>query len=556
MEKMSNNTPHKKSRLDLAKLWQDRRMRSILLSGALILLCVAVYVVLLLTVLQPDEETLIPTVGNHGEQVSPNGNPYIVDMIKKDQLRGVKVVNKKGGFHYYRGEDGQFYFEGAEAIIYETGSDYTNGTAAPEEAGDVLGSISMTLALETYVCQLVTLEEVVGARSELAAYGLEGEGYASLYLTYVDGQGQEVTSHVVFGNPAADGSGYYARLEGRDAIYIMPDTYITRCIFADVKDYFLPQVAVSVSSATYMEAQSIVIKKHGKEFVAIRHVTDEEYTQNGEVFTHVFTYPDGYYPSADALQKVFGQYLNFAGDSVVEYNITERIKDEAQKDSVYEMLRLYSLLDENNQWICEVKFDHEECDSLIYISEKLQVQEEGAPENAEPSYVYYVYSPDFDTIVEFSAEDIPWAEWDLLSFLDTHSYSVTIDNTASIELHYGETRAKFTLDGTGDKLKVTASNGVAVVTDNFRQLYKAILFTTLDGYADQPEGATEILSMKITLRDGKVYDYKFYGMTARKAYYTLNGSGEFYINRDYVKQIISATNGLLAGETITVEKKQ
>jgi hypothetical protein len=61
--------------------------------------------------------------------------------------------------------------------------------------------------------------------------------------------------------------------------------------------------------------------------------------------------------------------------------------------------------------------------------------------------------------------------------------------------------------------------------------------------------------MKISLRDGTTYDYEFFGMTARKAYYSLNGSGQFYINRDYVKQIISACTAVMNGDEVVVDRK-
>ena len=159
-------------------------------------------------------------------------------------------------------------------------------------------------------------------------------------------------------------------------------------------------------------------------------------------------------------------------------------------------------------------------------------------------------------IAEFDAADLEWVEWDLLKLLDNHSFSVSIDNVSTIELSYEDTNCKFTLQGSGKDLKVTSSNGIKVDTDNFRQLYKAILFTTTEGYADKPAEAESILKLKVQLRDGTEYDYEFFGMTARKAYYTLNDSGEFYINRDYVKQIISACSGILKGETVTVDRKK
>ena len=116
-----------------------------------------------------------------------------------------------------------------------------------------------------------------------------------------------------------------------------------------------------------------------------------------------------------------------------------------------------------------------------------------------------MYSPDFDLIAEFDAADLEWVEWDLLKLLDNHSFSVSIDQVSTIELSYEDTNAKFNLQDAGDNLKVTSANGVKIDTDNFRQLYKAILFTTMEGYADKPAEADSILKLKIRLRDGKEY---------------------------------------------------
>jgi hypothetical protein len=273
-----------------------------------------------------------------------------------------------------------------------------------------------------------------------------------------------------------------------------------------------------------------------------------------ELFTHVFTNPEGYYPSTDSLQKILETFVNFSGEEVVEFNLSDKLSDPEKYEEAQKIFRLYSLADADNNWNYELYYKYKDFDITLYISTRLEVTD--SQEDAEESkYIYYVYSPDFDLIVEFDAEKLSWVEWDLLTLLDNHSFSVSIDQVASIELSYEDTHAKFTLQNTDSNLAITSSNGVKVVTDNFRQLYKAILFTTMDGYAVQPEEAAQILQMRILLRDGKEYSFDFYGMTARKAYYTLNGSGEFYVNRDYIKQIISACNGILAGETVVVDRK-
>lgn len=553
-EKMSK--PEQKNGFSLSSLWKNKRTRSILVSAGVIVFCALIYVVLLMTVLKPDDtdsKKELPTEGNHGEEMS-SGRPFVIDPVEVDLVTGIKVENEFGGFNYYKGEDGQFYFEGAEAMFYDQTSDWMKGTEG-QDLSNLMDSVSMVDSLVNLMRYMLSTEEVVGYdKDNLAVYGLDGRGKAAVTLSYLNEKNEVESETVFFGSPTVSGNGYYVMVEGRDALYILQDTYITRCIFTDVKSYLLPQVAPPVSATAYVDVLELTIKKKGETFASIRDLTDEEYKQAGELFTHVFTSPEGYYPSTDNLQILLENFVSFTGESVVEYGIAERLQDPQQREEVQKLFRHYSLTDSENRWVYELYYKYPSFNTTVYVSEKLKVEQTDA--NAEAQYIYYVYSPDFDVIVEFDAADLDFVEWDLLKILDNHSFSVSIDHVNTIELSYDNTNAKFTLQGTGNDLKVTSANGVKVDTDNFRQLYKAILFTTMDGYAEKPTEAESILKLKIRLRDGTEYDYEFFGMTARKAYYTLNGSGEFYINRDYVKQIISACTGILNGETVTVDRKK
>ncbi len=540
-----------KGKFSLRTMWQDKRMRSILISAAIILVCALIYVVLLFTLLRPEEEKVLPTVGNHGEEMA-SGRPFVIDPVEVDMVESIEVENEFGGFLYYKSDDGQFYFKGAEAMFYDQTSDWMDG-ASEQDLSDIMQSVSMVDSLVNLTRYMLSTEEVVGYDKEnLAAYGLEGRGKAAVTLTWKTKDGGTEKATVFFGNPTVSGSGYYVMAEGRDALYILADTYITRCIFTDIKSYLLPQVAPSVSTTEYINVKELSIKKKGETFAAIRILNEEEAKQTGDLFTHMFTSPAGYYPSTDHLQALLEHFVSLSGEEVIEYDITRRLQDPNQRDEIKELFRHYSLMDSSDRWIYELHYAYESFDITLYISEKLQVTN---AESSEDAFIYYVYSPDFDLIAEFKAEDLSFVEWDLLYLLDNHSFSVSIDQVSTIELSYENTHAKFTLQDTGENLKVTSSNGVKVDTDNFRQLYKAILFTTMDGYADKPENSDLILKLDIILRDGQEYRYEFYGMTARKAYYSLNGSGEFYINRDYVKQIITACTGILEGKTVTVDRK-
>ncbi len=545
-----NKKTEPKLKFSFSEIWSNPRGRAIFLSAAVIIVCAILYVVLLFTVLRPEEEAEpLPTIGNHGEKME-NGRPFVMDPIQIDALQGIRVENEFGGFYYYRGSDNEFYFEGAEHMLYDQSSDWMNNTS--QDFSDLMQSVSMVDSLMNLVRYMLSTEEVVGYdKADLAKYGLADRGQAAVTLEYLDGD-QKVSKTVYFGNKTVNGNGYYVMLEGRDALYILGDTYITRCLFTDVKNYFLPQVAPSVSSNTYNEVQELTIRKKGETFASIRALTEEEIKLTAELFTHMFTTPAGYYPSTDNLQKLLESFVSFVGEEVVEFDLTRRLSNPETRDEIQKLFRLYSLTDSENNWNYELYYKYQNFDITLYISSRLEVEGE---EGAEKKYIYYVYSPDFDLIAEFDAEKLFFVEWELLTLLDNHSFSVSIDQVATMELSYEDTHAKFTLQDEGNNLKVSSSNGVPVVTDNFRQLYKAILFTTMDGYAVQPEESAKILTLKIILRDGKEYLFDFYGMTARKAYYTLNGSGEFYVNRDYVKQIISACNGILAGEEVTVDRK-
>ncbi|MBR7164822.1 MAG: DUF4340 domain-containing protein [Clostridia bacterium] len=441
-------------------------------------------------------------------------------------------------------------------MLYDENVAWNEEGFSEEQLQDMLSALPITSSLVNFASYLLADQELVGYdKDNLASYGLADGGKASMTVNYLDDDGKETTKTVYIGSQVLSGSGYYCMLEGREAVYILADGHsVGRCMFSDEKAFMLPQVYPNVSTSVYTDVSSLSIKKHGTEFLSLRKVTEEEYKQNGELFTHIFENPQGYYPSPENLQTLLYTFTSFKGEEVMEYGITKRLQDLDQRESINEMFTLYSLMDQNREWTYEITVAYPDFDCTLYISEKLEISVEGVQDDAK-EYVYYIYSPDFDCIVEFKAEEIDWVEWDLLTFMDNHSFAVSIDNVSALEMKYEGVDAKFTLSETGNNLKVQSSTGITVETNNFRQLYKAILFTTMDGYADQPGEASPILSMKITLRDGTVYDYVFYGLTARKAYYSLNGSGQFYINRDYVKQMMNACTGILNGEEVTVERK-
>ena len=64
-----------------------------------------------------------------------------------------------------------------------------------------------------------------------------------------------------------------------------------------------------------------------------------------------------------------------------------------------------------------------------------------------------------------------------------------------------------------------------------------------------------ILTMKVTDTDGGVKEMKFYRLTARKAYLTVNGEGGFYVMTDRVEKIISDSQKFFSNTPIDAMSK-
>lgn len=104
-------------------------------------------------------------------------------------------------------------------------------------------------------------------------------------------------------------------------------------------------------------------------------------------------------------------------------------------------------------------------------------------------------------------------------------------------------------------------------TDHFRNLYRTLLFTSItDSYEMSAEQEAALLAdpnallmtLTITASDeqfsengtSKTEVYKFYKISARKAYLTINGGGGFYVLTDRLEKIVSDTQRFFSLEPI------
>lgn len=509
--------------------------------GAVVLLAV-VYVILLNTVLKTEEKP-----------VQTDTQIRLYDSIGAEDLESVVVKNSNGSFRLYRGTDGELYFEGAEALIYDS---------------------YMTSLLSSDARSPVASRAVDGYDANaLSVYGLaDGSESARVTVTSSDG-----TVHVIrLGSKLVDSSGYYAMTSGSDRLFVL-DNYYGVVFCADLCDFLAPQVANPVSSGPQgIALKEFEMREQGETVVRIEPApeTDSE-LMLGAVSGYIITEPESRPAddfavahllggsSSDDEKKTIG--LNaMTGTRVVEYSVNSRVDalkkylDDDGEDSssspyleqareALGMLIGYGMLDkETGVFAKEIEYTCGDDYNYLIVS---SVDENGK---------VFVYSQAYDVIVEFEAEQVDWLFWTLDNFSLRSLFSAYVYDLELFEITSPSVSARFVVDavtGENNTLRSVTDeiSSEEVEPDLFKQLYRCFLQFDSEGTIAPEEGADLLLNVRVRLRDGSETVFSFYDTDgARKSWYTENGviSG-YYVNRDYVKDLIAYTGMTLRGESFT-----
>lgn len=167
---------------------------------------------------------------------------------------------------------------------------------------------------------------------------------------------------------------------------------------------------------------------------------------------------------------------------------------------------------------------------------------------------YYAMNMTQRTICTVPCSTVAFLDYELIDYVDEYIFQMNIDNLSSVEVKTRNSHETFLL--TGDKKDLIVkkqSDGEAVDTKTFRQFYIDVLLVTLTGKADSYDTSNEVLAYTFTTRDGRTFEYKFYDISTTKVFYTVDGKGEFYVNRDSVTKVINNFDMLLSGQTFMSE---
>lgn len=437
---------------------------------------------------------------------------FMVEPLGMEEISEITVKNREHSYRLYRGEDGEIYFEGAEYVLYRQ---------------------NMIAYLRSSVAYLAVSGKV-DKPEDMAEYGLTEEAcQCDFSVTSTEGE----TYRVLIGDELVSAEGYYARLIDSEEVYVLASS-LQDCLFGDVNFFLSGQVATALSEDQYYQVTDFHIEREGKPFVTIELIAEDEKTED-DISTHRVVYPARYEPNTDLVSRIFKSFVSFVGEEVVAYDLAEM-----EPEAFAGLMEEYGFVSDNTaEMYCRVSYSCQGLDTELFVS---RVDEEKG--------VVYVYSPGFDIIAAFAKESLAWVEYDLMEYTQTELYARSVDRIASIGVKGAEIDTVFTLTH-GEKasdLRVRSERG-EVDTHDFRQFYTQLLYVKNGGYADVPDNYqdSESLRLTITRRSGEAQEFVFYDIETRKSYYTVDGQGVFYVNRDYVKALLTAAAQLLSGESVT-----
>ena len=254
---------------------------------AIILLAVvAVLAVLYFAVLSPllrtdepaDETQLLP-----GELMDSSGYIMMFERIEQSNISSISVHNSYGDWEMYKASDGNFYIRDHESVPYNKSAFSSLVVAAGYSA--TLGRVSDS-------CTGDALEE----------YGLTGD--CSYYVIKSVG-GAEYKVYI--GDLIPTAGGYYARLEGRDAVYIIASDARTT-LLAPVNAMAHSMVTYPLSSTKYYAVKDFYIMRGDDMKIWVDYTANEDGTGGYDTKA-----PQGYNASSDTLGTILSKFTEFAG---------------------------------------------------------------------------------------------------------------------------------------------------------------------------------------------------------------------------------------------------
>ncbi len=447
-----------------------------------------------------------------GEALGTNNTLLLYEKLTKDDIAKIEVDNEKGGYGFvYSGINKKFSLIGHVNAPYDT---------------------TLLSSLTSSVGQMGASERLYEDCDDFTEYGLdEAANPVSYTLTTREG-----AVHTVYiGDKTPSGQGYYARYAGRDAVYIVGTT-IAKTIFSSLEEMLTPRLALTMAQNDYFMIRKFTLMRGDETALQVMYLDEEEQKAAAAITAYKMLAPANYSLNSTNYLTALEAIMDFTGKSTLAYKPTD------------EELAAFGL----DTAAFGIYYTYGGIDQAVEFSEK---NEDGN---------YYAYSSYYDLIAEVDGEQLAWLEWESVKWVDYPVFMKNINDIKTVKVESDTASYTFTLDGVDTELTVFENESkTAPDVSIFRKFYHVLLTIHMQDYVYEDldrEAADALvlesepyLALTIETRAGQVTEYKFYPYSTRRAYYTVNGEGEFYVLRDKVTKVITDAEKLMAGEMIDPE---
>ncbi len=365
---------------------------------------------------------------------------------------------------------------------------------------------------------------------------------------------------VYIGDETLANDGYYVRVPGKDAIYVLG--YSIEKDLLGTSEYLIDFGLVYPTDMNrYFLVNNFTLRKGGEDFISINFVNADERDEFNSMGIHRLSYPNGYFASqlyTSVLTKFSATDTlgsnNFMATEIISYNVDEKaLADYGINPNApaYELSFGSPIMDENDTVVA-------------FFPNYLCFSEKQRDENGDN--FYYVYSASKGTLCRIEEITVDFLEWGLDKWVSPYIFQTNILNVDKIS--FESAKGTYTFKLTGDAERV---NGVSEIgsgydggIENFRNLWKSMLMLTHDGYFDLGDAEKDflvnsadnkMLTISMLTHAGRTREISFYRYTDRRVFYTIDGVGEFYLPITMVEKVIADVERFMSGETIDPEAR-
>ena len=386
-------------------------------------------------------------------------------------IASIEVHNEKGSYKFVRDENEEFVIEGDEDAPF-----------AAESFAQLAVACGYTLSTRRLADPLrlpdgkidyaeYGLDKEIRVRTETDADGNEIEveyeySPAWYIITTMTGESHRVT----IGDMTVTGTGYYARYEDRETIYVIGASAISDLLLGRIEDFITPMIVYPMTLTDYFNVSDFRIydnidytaiytalaEKFGEdeigseEFLAeyerlfdlhSHKVCDFYYSdleeRKGSMYAYTpyiskLEYAAGYYLDSNNIDLVLNAFYQTQFGEVVKLSPSdEELEACGLVDAPYVVGFLFKTQNEKGETVYVENF--------VEISEK---NEDG---------MFYAYSETYDMIVTVDESSFHFLEWDDTYWYDDSYIQMSISNIDSIIIESPAFKTEFTIEDSASK---------------------------------------------------------------------------------------------------------